>query len=272
MNAAVLTGSRGRVGAGDSSYKTCPLQGGRSKLLMFIDSLVHVGNGTDFNSLLSVLELACCETVTVVSCLQSQPSTNNRVSLGILTSDHRVAAYVTQEPSAHSIALVWMILYCAHPDGVMKIVDKRICYRIAQPPPANVLEIASQRTSTSVLEAVVTLYGSCIVQQSLQELLIQAVTNNSTAANATHGTVDADRTATARSGATAEKIHLITRLLSSQAGSKPSTDGNGVEGKRWRYLIGFRLQFDEHDLVTHWTTTMLAAEPEEILLKPKLRV
>jgi hypothetical protein len=133
MNAAVLTGSRGRVGAGDSSYKTCPPQGGRSKLLMFIDSLVHVGNGTDFNSLLSVLELACCETVTVVSCLQSQPSTDNRVSLGVLTSDHRVAAYVTQEPSAHSIALVWMILYCAHPDGVMKVVIN--VYAIVSPNP-----------------------------------------------------------------------------------------------------------------------------------------
>jgi hypothetical protein len=123
-----------------------------------------------------------------------------------------------------------------------------------------------------VLEAVVTLCGSCVVQQSLQELLIQAVTNNSTAASATHGIVGAGHTASGQSGATAEKIHLITRLLSSQAGWKPSPNLSGVEGKRWRYLIEFRLQFDEHDLVTHWTTTMLAAEPEEILLKPQLRV
>jgi hypothetical protein len=272
MNAAVLTGSRGWVGGGDSSNKTNPQQGGRSKLLMFIDNLVHMGNGTDFNSLLSVLGLACCETVAVASCLQSQPSTNNRVSQGVLTSDHRVAAYVTQEPSVHSIALVWMILYCAHPDGVMKIVDKRICYRIAQPPPANVLESAALRTSTSVLEAVVTLCGSCTVQQSLQELLIQAVMNNSSAASVTHVTVNAGHTASDQSGATAEKIHLITRLLSSQAGCKPSLNVNGAAGKRWRYLIEFRLQFDEHDLVTQWTTTMLAAEPEEILLKSQPRV
>jgi hypothetical protein len=272
MNATVLTGSCSPRGGVPSSNQTYPAQVRRGKLLTLIDNLVHVSNSADFNSLLSILALACCEAVTVVTCLQALPSTNNRISLDVLTADHRTTPYITQESSAQSIALVWIILYCAHPDGVMKIVDKRICYRIALRQPANVLESASQRTSTSVLETVVTLCGSSIVQQSLQELLIQAEMNNSTAANVTHDTVDADRTATAHSGATAEKIHLITLLLSSRAASKPSTNADGVEGKRWRYLIEFRLQFDEHDLVTHWTTTMLAAEPEEILLKPQLRL
>jgi hypothetical protein len=52
------------------------------------------------------------------------------------------------------------------------------------------------------------------------------------------------------------------------AGIGLSNSTCGVDGQRWRYLIEFRLQFDEHDLVTHWTTTMLAAEPEDIMCKP----
>jgi hypothetical protein len=271
MNATISAASRGRGGDVTSSNKTNPPQGGRVKLLMFIDNLVRMSNGADFDSLLSMLALACSETVTVVTCLQAMPSTNNRISLGVLTADDRVAPYITQECSMHSIALIWIILYCTHPDGVMKIVDKRICYRTAQPLPGNESEGAWQQTSTSVLEAVATLCGSCIVQHSLHEVLVQAVMNNCAAARSVNFTTEANKTTFGLSGATAEKIHLLTRLLSNQAGGGPTSDTCAVQGKRWRYLIEFRLQFDEHDLVTHWTTTMLAAEPEDVLCKPQLR-
>jgi hypothetical protein len=271
MNPTISAASRGRGGDVASSNKMNPPQGGRVKLLMFIDNLVSMSNGADFNSLLSMLALACSETVTVVTCLQAMPSTNNRISLGVLTADDRVAPYITQECSVHSIALIWIILYCTHPDGVMKIVDKRICYRTAQPLPGNESEGAWQQTSTSVLEAVATLCGSCIVQHSLHEVLVQAVMNNCAAAHSANFTTEANKTTFGQSGATAEKIHLLTRLLSNQAGGWPTSETCGVHGKRWRNLIEFRLQFDEHDLVTHWTTTMLAAEPEDVLCKPQLR-
>jgi hypothetical protein len=77
---------------------------------------------------------------------------------------------------------------------------------------------------------------------------------------------------------TAETSAAHTRSASTTASAFNSTntsakvsaaDGLGAEtahseGKRWRYLLEFRLQFDEHDLLTHWTTTMLAAEPEDV--------
>jgi hypothetical protein len=216
MNATETAASRRRSGDVASSNKTDSPQGSRSKLLMFIDNLVHVSNGADFDSLLSILALGCCETVTVVTSLQAMPSTNNRISLGVLTADHRVAPFITQEPSVHSIALVWIILFCSHPDGVMSIVDKRICYRTTQSAQGNGKMLAPQQTPTSILEAVVTLCGSCIVGQSLQDILTQAERSNSTAASAAHGTSQTSQATRGQSSATAEKIHLCTRLLSRQ--------------------------------------------------------
>jgi hypothetical protein len=93
-----------------------------------------------------------------------------------------------------------------------------------------------------------------------------------------HGLQDLLGSAPTTNLTTAETSAAHTRSASTTASAFNSTntsakvsaaDGLGDEtahreGKRWRYLIEFRLQFDEHDLLTHWTTTMLAAEPEDV--------
>jgi hypothetical protein len=260
---------------------------GRQILLSLVDSLVVFFNLADLESLLSMLAVSCSDNVVVKTCLEAPTSSNNRKSLGVLTTDDRVVPYVTHNQTVASITLVWLLLYAAHPDGVMKVIDKRICYRTykptatklggAVPPPA------------SILEVVVTMCGFCVVPQLLQQVLARAVStiggslppvlacqhkqcpnHRTTGSRAFVSNDEALESATGRDAAVKSGalsiLQAVNRLTAeftamSQTGA-PGCGAAGVASQRWRYLIEFRLQFDEHDLVTHWTTTMLAAEPE----------
>jgi hypothetical protein len=266
---------------------------GRQKLLNLLDHCVKMYNEVDFEALMRVFATSCNEAVHVRTCLAPPTITNNRKSVGVLTVDDRVVPYVTQKSTVSSIATVWKLIHSAVPDGVMKIIDKRICYRAAKQP-------FSDRTLTpagggkgqvtgSCIEVVVALCGTRAIQQSLHEVLKLESTELANPAETCsvdqgdknrHGfttTTAPEQYRTARVPASksvnvAVGLDALCTLLAAEtrAGAESNTV-SVVAVKRWRYLIEFRLQFDEHDLVTHWTTTMLAAEPEEIFLKPQQR-
>jgi hypothetical protein len=261
----------------------------RQKLLNLLDHCVKMYNEVDFEALMRVFAMSCNEAVHVTTCLAPPTITNNRKSVGVLTVDDRVVPYVTQKRTVSSIATVWMLIHSAVPDGVMKIIDKRIFYRAAKQP-------FSDRTLTpagggkgqvtgSCMEVVVTLCGTRAIQQSLHEVLKLESTelahsadicsavqgdNNRNSYTATTAPVQY-RTAPVPASNSVNVAGLDAPCTLLSAETRAGAESNTAAGKRWRYLIEFRLQFDEHDLVTHWTTTMLAAEPEEILLKPQLR-
>jgi hypothetical protein len=268
---------------------------GRHKLLNLLDLCVKLYNKADFEALMRVFAMSCLETLHVKTCLAPPTITNNRKSVGVLTLDDRVVPYVTQKRTVSSIATVWILLHSAVPDSVMKIIDKRICYRAVKPlfsgRTLHPGEGATEQTTGSCMEVVVTLCGTRAIQQSLQtlhEVLKRESTELAHPADicSVHQG-DSDRhsftTRTApvqcrtapippnNSVNAAVGLNTLCTLLAAEAGTGAASGTKSAEGQRWRYLIEFRLQFDEHDLVTHWTTTMLAAEPEDILLKPQLR-
>jgi hypothetical protein len=279
---------------------------GRRKLLSLVDSLVIFFNLADLDSLLSMLAVRCSENVAVKTCLEAPASTNNRKSLAVLAPDDRVVPYITQERSVESVSLVWVLLYAAHPDGVMTVIDRRICYRTYQTRSTDNSTVEDELAPpASILEVVVTMCGFCAVPQLLQRVLVRAsstigTSQQSVLACQPHRSADRNanehRHSSAKrvSGSTQDSraavksnalwvVHAVERLIEEfvpnpyvhtrdQRSSSASSEGPIAMNGRWRYLIEFRLQFDEHDLVTHWTTTMLATEPEEILLKPQLRL
>jgi hypothetical protein len=278
---------------------------GRKQLLSLVDSLVAFFNSADLESLLSTLAVRCYDNVTVKTCLEAAESTNNRKSLAVLTPDDRVVPYITQDKSVASVTFVWALLYAAHPDGVMKVIDKRICYRTYKA--ATTMQGAPAEVSAlpfSILEVVVSMCGICVIPQLLQQVLARAVQTSCVSprlvvesqakSRANPGVVEyrqspakkASETTNNRGAAvesdTPSIFQNVNNLVAEYAlrrrahtpdqGSNAVMDDPTALGGRWRYLIEFRLQFDEHDLVTHWTTTILSAEPEEILLKPQLRL
>jgi hypothetical protein len=259
----------------------CQLSG-RKTLLSFVESLVELGNSKNFDSMTSLLAMSCNESVVVDIFLQSVANNN----IPVTTTEDRVLSHVALRSNSQSIALIWIVLHAADVDSEMVIIDKRVCYRNYETKrngtrKSNV-KVREPASMKSVLEVVVELRSSCEVQQSLQEVLPQvAVKHNSDllhaqlAASACHCHFSSSlhccsaRTAAApgtsdcgRYGTASTERNISNRLLSKYG-------ENGIcgimEGQRWRYLIEFRLQFDEHDLVTHWTTAMLAAEPEDVL-------
>jgi hypothetical protein len=265
----------------------------RKKLLSIIDSMVKMHNEADFESLMGILSVSCSKNVVVITCLEAPSSTNKLKVPSVSIGDNHAAPYITQEKSVRSVALIWMLLHTAHPDGIMKIIDKRICYRALSPvAPADhgsvtnfgeTLPTAVAVPSASLAEMVVTLCGSCIVQRPLHEVLVQATleqTDRRFGQSPLQSAVDivdhriflpanAAVTAAPVSGPVQEIIvakeaEALARLLATHVGQRAAGGADSVDGTRWRYLIEFRLQFDEHDLVTHWTTTMLAAEPEDV--------
>jgi hypothetical protein len=257
---------------------------GRAALLCLSDAVVKLFNDADFESLMSLLALTCCEKVVVKACLQVLPSSNNRISTGVLISDDRVLAYIAQESSTYSIALTCMLLQSIHPDGVMKIIDKRICYQSYKARGVN------PTSPTSVMEVVVMLRGSRVVPRCLHELLqevtieqrnaqeqLSPCSQHISAVQASEREFSASRTAVVSTGygaSSAEVIVLSTvvgKCVTKRCGDANDSchevddDDDTYEGHGWRYLIEFKLLFDKHDLVTQWTTTMLAAEPEKLI-------
>jgi hypothetical protein len=262
---------------------------GRHKLLNLLDLCVKMYNEVDFEALMRVFAMSCNEAVHVKTCLEPPTITNNRKSVGVLTVDDRVVPYVAQKKTVSSISTVWMLIHSAVPDGVMKIIDKRICYRAITPAfsgsTATLAGSGKGRTTGSYMEVVVTLCGTCAIQQSLHEVLKLELAHPADICSVDQGDNDrhsfTTRTAPVQcrtapippsnSVNAAVGLDALCTLLAAEAGAGAASGTESAMGKRWRYLIEFRLQFDEHDLVTHWTTTMLAAEPEDILLRPQLR-
>jgi hypothetical protein len=102
----------------------------RSQLLHFIDPLVLMFNEADFDALAAALADACSRDLMLHAELDAKYSNTGR------PTNPPVRAC-----GMPSVLLLWMLLHEAHPDGVMQIVDKRICYRtvlrdgsMAEPP------------------------------------------------------------------------------------------------------------------------------------------
>jgi hypothetical protein len=261
---------------------------GRAKLLSIIDSLAELYNVGDFESLVSELTVMCCEDVVALTCLEAPTSTNNRKSLSVLTSDDRITPYLEQQKSRSSVAFIWMLLQKAHPDGTMTIIDRRICYRPWEHP--RYIQTTNKSASAnlaSAVEVVVMLCGTCTVQVPLQQLVQQKESEQNSKIDNLRRDPSIGQPAPASNDKGSSGSHVVGEVANGAVlrGMTRTTDiSESIDtlvrtaplicartntlytaGKRWRYLIEFRLQFDEHDLVTHWTTTMLASEPEEIL-------
>jgi hypothetical protein len=260
----------------------CQLSG-RKTLLSFIESLVELGNSKNFDSMTSLLAMSCNESVVVDISLQSVA--NNKVNIAVSTNEVRVLSHVALRSNSQSIALIWIVLHAADIDSEMVIIDKRVCYRNYKTKRNSTrksnVKVRERASMKSVLEVVVELRSSCEVEQSLQEVLPRVAVKHSSdllhaqlAASACHchfrsslhccsalTTVTPGTSDCGRYGTASTEPNISNRLL-----AKHGENGTcfTTEGQRWRYLIEFRLQFDEHDLVTHWTTAMLAAEPEDV--------
>ena len=157
----------------------------RSQVLRIIDQVVNSYNSVNFESLLQNISTSSIQDVLLKVRLTPgsiDPSPNLQPNVST-TSE-----YVTM--GVPSIFLLWMLFHETHPDGVMHVVDKRICYRqILNKIPASQVypSIADQgnvsnransipphtvgaSAPVSIVEAVLRFSGSCITSQPLQDL------------------------------------------------------------------------------------------------------
>jgi hypothetical protein len=287
---------------------------GRAQLLRMMDAMVEHYNTGDFESLVTIIVANCSKEVSVVTDLEVPRCTDdgdtcNHYRDSVATDSCRNVPYVAEENSSSSIALIWMVLHTIYPDGIMKLVDKRICYRPNRSRYWNsrvqvgyVLSVSPSR----VMEAVVELYASCTFLWSLQHTLVLAIdatrqcleltsgdgasvtsiadqpelqgsrSNLETANSSLDDTSTTCKRVQQHGSAAAASLKILSGLVAKYTGEAPQDRfanysngtvcavGGTTENRKWRYLIEFRLQFDEHDLVTLWTTTMLAAEPDPL--------
>jgi hypothetical protein len=101
----------------------------RSTLLNFVDSLVLQFNAADFDKLAMTLLTAC--TVDVISHTDLDPARlmDKKVAADVAVVVGDVCRHPAQLRGVAPVLLIWTLLLESHPDGVMQILDKRICYR-----------------------------------------------------------------------------------------------------------------------------------------------
>jgi hypothetical protein len=127
----------------------------------------------------------------------------------------------------------------------------------------NAVSVDSENSTTDASsEADEVSYYRRLVQHNRQLHGLQDLLGSLRTTNLTTAETSAAHTRSASTTASAFNSTNTSAKVSAADGLGDETAHS--EGKRWRYLLEFRLQFDEHDLLTHWTTTMLAAEPEDV--------
>jgi hypothetical protein len=104
----------------------------RSQLLHFLDPLVLMFNVADFDTLAASLVATCSKNVVVHTKLVPDGVAGQSPSATSFCPGNLVPEYL-RASGVSAVLLFWMLLHEAHPDGVMQIIDKRICYRTVLP-------------------------------------------------------------------------------------------------------------------------------------------
>lgn len=175
----------------NNTYKT------RDQLLKLLDSMVLAFNVADFDIFAKTLSGSFTSNATVKIRLFPK-ETNPYFQTNMSLENNFTTTGIS------SVLLLWMLLHKTHPDGVMQIIDKRICYRqilhkpwVSAPAVAavsndykesNITEgiPSSSPTATatvpphtsptvaaapvSIIETVIKFTGSCITLHSIHEL------------------------------------------------------------------------------------------------------
>lgn len=173
----------------NNTYKT------RDQLLKLLDCMVLAFNVADFDILAKTLSESFASDATVK--IRLFPKETNHYFQTNMSLENFTSTGIS------SVLLLWMLLHKTHPDGVMQIIDKRICYRqilhkpwVSAPAitavPSNYKESdgaagvpSSSPTATtvpphtsptvaagpvSIIETVIKFTGYCITLHSIHEL------------------------------------------------------------------------------------------------------
>lgn len=175
----------------------------RSQLMQSLDPIVMSFNAADFETLAKSIRAICSKDVALFCKLIPDAITDDDED-DIIDIDEVVfpeAPAETGEIFHHHLSgvsallLLWVLLQETHPDAVMQIIDRRICYRQVLPtavtesavdfPPTDTsaktsaarrsapAAAASRKVSTppvSIIEAVLKFSGSCITTHSLDAI------------------------------------------------------------------------------------------------------
>jgi hypothetical protein len=277
--------------------------GGRSReeMLKLIDQIVELFNNNNFESLSNLLAVTSVENVNVRTQLDPEPIREGGMNPAVGLANY-VGISPMELSGVPSILLTWLLLSSAHPDGAITVVDRRICYRrvlkastTATTGAPTVTRSGNARTVTparhngapvTIIETVLKLTGSCVVTRSLQALLHTAVSVGDAFVGPVFDTVPTgEKSSSSSSSSSSSGIQrtvrhedlraLVNRVLaeasptseiSSPVVGTPSDGSESLHShteNRRQYLFEWRVQFDQHDRLTHWNTTVLAYEPEE---------
>lgn len=174
----------------------------RAELIELVDLLIKSSGETDFESVASLLAISCDENVFVQSNLMP-PNLSMDSAPDVLSNERK---------GSSSVLAIWLLLYLTHPNGVMKIIDKRICYRkvlktslfqaprnkcsalidplplVVAPAPVN------SDAVVSILEVVVKFNGTCITLEPLHKIL-QHLSEQSSGPNDKSGALEEEKAA-----------------------------------------------------------------------------
>jgi hypothetical protein len=184
------------------SAKKCPRS--RSEVLNFVDPLVLMFNAADFAALAATLASTCSHGVNSCTDLASALCGGENAT-AVSPTATALRPTPVQSRGIAPVLLLWTLLLETHPDGVMQIIDKRICYRtvprdgilskfqqVAQTAQSEIYHLGgcatvsvdddsssagtsvagtdSDRDPVSIVEIVIKLSGTCVTAHSLHEL------------------------------------------------------------------------------------------------------
>lgn len=169
----------------------------RAQLLQTLDPIVMAFNAADFETLAKSLRTICSKDVVLLCKLSPDLITEDEVQIVDIDT------YIFPEPpidtndkfyhhlsGVSALLLLWVLLHETHPDAVMQIIDKRICYRqvvnLKSDHPCiedslldkgsprsrnrNSIQSVVTQAPVTIIEAVLKFSGSCLASRSLDDL------------------------------------------------------------------------------------------------------
>jgi hypothetical protein len=259
----------------------------RAQMLNFIDPLVLMFNEADFDALAKALARTCDRGVISHVGLAFGPATQSSGS----ANTAGCSGSQVHTAGISSVLLLWMLLHETHPDGVMQVLDKRACYRVA--PASTGLFLLSEASN---VEVVLKLTGTCLTSRPLQEVFRDLVRGPLPQLTWEPPGADGKDPSGGESRCPqtdALAIYIATclamegGLAAVTTGKDASHSGSVLPGKRnprkqrgsgansmarrraevrpsyessRGYLLEMRVIFDERAVIADWTTAVLAAE------------
>lgn len=170
----------------------------RAEMLNFVDDIVASFNEADYESLHSLMALHTSENVAVSAALCADQFSRVDIPQPVCAVDGQGRLQLNGQLA---ILATWLLLGAAHPDGVMRIIDRRISYRRI----LNNVRVTTENSDDdgdgsgaiteghpqTILEVVLRYNGTCITQESLHALLARVVSAYPTTMCGDEGDVDA---------------------------------------------------------------------------------